>query len=394
MPRESDRQALIHTVVTPRFEVFYALRALESGSGESLHDWRRDIERRLPARLRTSLASIAPTPLMWPLLADALRESPPAITFEGMMEALRRMDERSFQTFVLGGVFEKPGAVENLITGSASLARTVAAEAETQEKLLSLLGVYPFSRQNAAGSAFDRSVMDPCSYREDVVSVLESFWSAGFSETWARLEPQMKERAHEMRTSTVRDSFAAFAERHRLPVTMEDGQLVAIRGSIRVPVTSAAGVYLIPSMFNTARLWASYADARGRTRFFLPVFDSTLSLTGGHSADPAIVFKALGDTTRYAIATSIARTPRTSVELARVFGVSKPTISHHVNMMRSAGLLEETTTESGVVLALNRRTLERASMAAAREMFAESDTAPVVKRSRRNRKQSPTTEQE
>ena len=31
------------------------------------------MERRLPARVRTSLANIAPTPLVWPLLADALR---------------------------------------------------------------------------------------------------------------------------------------------------------------------------------------------------------------------------------------------------------------------------------------------------------------------------------
>ncbi len=107
MPRDTDRSSLIQVVVSPRFEVFYALRALESGAGESLHDWRRDIERRLPPRLRTSLASIAPTPLMWPLLADALRESPPAITFNGMLESLRRMDERSFQTFVLGGLFKK-----------------------------------------------------------------------------------------------------------------------------------------------------------------------------------------------------------------------------------------------------------------------------------------------
>ena len=393
MPRDTDRHALVQVVVTPRFEVFYALRALESGAGESLHDWRRDIERRLPARLRTSLASIAPTPLMWPLLADALRETPPAVTFDAMLEALRRMDERSFQTFVLGGVFKKPGAVENLINGSTSLARTIAIEAESQEKLLTLLGLHPFSRQSAAGSAFGRMVASPASYRDDVVSVLESFWQAGFSETWQRLEPQMKDSAQELRTSTARDSFPAFAEQHRLPVTMKDGHLASVRGSTQSPVKGAASVYLIPSVFNTARLWASYADARGRTRFFLPVLDPAISLTRSSQVDPALIFRALGDTTRYAIAASIARSPMTSVELSRVFGVSKPTISHHVNLMRSAGLLEETTTERGVVLALNRRTLERASMAAAREMFAESDTAPEVKRSRRARRQPPKGEQ-
>ena len=42
--------------------------------------------------------------------------------------------------------------------------------------------------------------------------MLDSFWSSGFSETWQRLEPQMKERAQTIRTSAARDSFAAFAE--------------------------------------------------------------------------------------------------------------------------------------------------------------------------------------
>jgi DNA-binding transcriptional ArsR family regulator len=73
----------------------------------------------------------------------------------------------------------------------------------------------------------------------------------------------------------------------------------------------------------------------------------------------------------------------TSVELARLFEVSKPTISHHIGIMRGAGLIDEMSAENGVVLALNRRVLERASPAAVREMFTGDDAPPVVKRSRR-----------
>src|SRR5687768_1829010 len=193
MPRESDPQPLIHAVVSPRFEVFYALQVLESGAGESLHDWRRDMERRLPPRLRTSLASVAPTPLMWPLLADSLRETPPNVSFGDMMKAIRNLNERSFQSFVLGGVFKAPGAVEELVQGTKSLARTVAVETKTQEKLLTLLGLHPFVKHSASAAAFERLVSDASAYRNEVVSVLESFWSLGFGETWARLEPQMKD---------------------------------------------------------------------------------------------------------------------------------------------------------------------------------------------------------
>jgi ArsR family transcriptional regulator len=139
----------------------------------------------------------------------------------------------------------------------------------------------------------------------------------------------------------------------------------------------------VPSAFNTAKLWAAYADSHKRTRFFIPVLDPGLSAGAAAQIEPSAVFKALGDTTRYAIASMLARTPMTSVELARAFDVSKPTISHHVQQLRAAGLLEEAQGDNGVVLSLNRRVLEKASGAAAREMFSGTASEHVVKRSRR-----------
>ncbi len=376
----------IQVIVTPRFEIFYALQALESGAGERLRDWRRDMETRLPARLRTSLASIAPTPLMWPLIADALRESPPAITFTEMISTLRAMDARTFQTFVLGGVFKSPGSVDDLVSGKTTLARTVATEAKSQERLLSLLGLFPFARQQSGPDAFENLVRNPASWRDEVVNVLEAFWTHGFGETWQRLESEMSNSAREMRRHTDPKAFAAFARGNKLPVSIENDILVTVRGATSTPVKSATGVFLIPSVFNSAKLWATYADSRGRTRFFLPVLDTGLPAAVNSTIDPGAIFRALGDTTRYAIAGAIARIPMTSVELARVFGVSKPTISHHVQLMRNAGLIEESQTGSGVVLALNRRVLERASSAAAREMFSEDTAAPVVRRTRKANK--------
>jgi ArsR family transcriptional regulator len=236
---------------------------------------------------------------------------------------------------------------------------------------------------------FERIVKAPAAYRDDVVTVLSAFWVSGFSETWQRLEPQMKDLAQNMRTEVAR-GFAAFAAERKLPITLDGDTIVTVRGSTRSPVKGATAVYLMPSAFNTGRLWAAYEDARGRTRFFVPVFDQGLTSTAAATIDPALVFRALGDTTRYAIASSIARTPMTSVELARVFGVSKPTISHHVHLLRSAGLLRETPGENGVLLALNRAVLEKASRAAATEMFSKDTSShPVVRRSRRANTQIP-----
>jgi DNA-binding transcriptional ArsR family regulator len=373
---------LVHAIVSPRFEIFYALQALEKGTGDHFDSWRRETERRLTARARTSLANVAPTPLIWPLLADSLRELPPAPTFHEMVNALQRMDDTAFQRFVLGGVFKGDNSVDLLISRASTLEEIVASESKTQERVLAFLGLFPFDPETPCAKAFARIVREPRSYREEVAGVLDAFWASGFSETWKRLEPEMRDRAKEMRAQT-RTGFASIARERNLPITIEGLEVVTSRGRQLSSVGSTAGIYLLPSAFNMSNLWAAYDDARGKKRYFIPVLDPTLSPEASAAIDPSLVFRALGDTTRYALATSIARTPMTSLELARAFGVSKPTITHHVQLMRAAGLIDEAQTDRGVELSLNRRALERLSSTASREMFDDSETKPVIKRTRR-----------
>jgi DNA-binding transcriptional ArsR family regulator len=368
--------------VTPRFEIFYALQALESGAGERLSGWRREMERRIPARARTEIARVAPCPLMWPLLADALREQPPSISFAQIISALTTMDDAAFQRAVLGGAFKTEGAVDGLMSGRTSLKRTVTAELKTQEKLLSLLGLHPFDAHNASAYAFERIVSQPSAYRSEAVSALEMFWQVGFGDTWSLLETQMTMLARAMRTAITRKGFAAFASEKQLPASVSARETLA--------------VHVIPSALNVAKLWAAYKDSHERTTFYVPILDTSLSpvsekgpqrtATQKAVRDPALVFKALGDTTRYAIATTLARSPMTSVELSKLFKVSKPTISHHVAHLRAADLLVERQTENGIVLSLNRRVLERASDLAAGDMYSADGPDHVVKRSRRSKR--------
>jgi DNA-binding transcriptional ArsR family regulator len=370
--------------VTPRFEIFYALQALESGTGERLAAWRREMERRIPARARTEIARVAPAPLMWPLLADSLRDQPAAITFAQMTSALNAMEDAAFQRSVLCGIFKIEGAVNGLMSGQVSLKRTVNAEVKTQEKLLALLGLNPFDAHSAAAHAFGRIVSQPAEYRSEMMNALEMFWQVGFGDTWSTLEAQMMTSARAMRRAISRAGFTAFAAERKFPAAVTSSGTLAVR--------------VIPSAFNVARLWAAYKDSHERTTFYIPVLESKLSVgaergpyraapdTAVETADPALVFKALGDTTRYAMATTLARSPMTSVELAKLFKVSKPTISHHVAQLRAARLLLERQGENGIILSLNRRVLENASDAAANDMYSGSGPDHVVKRSRRSKR--------
>ena len=377
----SPEVPFVDVAVTPRFEIFYALQALE-GTVVQLQSWRREMQRRLTPKARASLARIAPSPLMWPLLADSLCEVQPAPGFTEILAEMREMEPAAFQRSVLSGVFRKSGAVDSLLSNKLTLAATVAAEATSQERLLTLLGLLPFSTRSKSALAFDRLVTDAAGYRDEVVSVLMTFWGSGFAETWGTLEPQMRDRAKTLRQTIVLQGPEEFAATAGLPIAISSDTVRGLRGATHFARSAVIGIHVIPSAFNTANFWAAYEDASGRARFFIPLLDSTLSPDTSMSVNPALVFNALGDTTRYAIASAIAKKAMTSVELARMFGVSKPTISHHVQLLRSAGLLEETHTQNGIVLALNRRVLERSSGAAAREMFSDDDPSRSVRRTR------------
>jgi DNA-binding transcriptional ArsR family regulator len=52
------------------------------------------------------------------------------------------------------------------------------------------------------------------------------------------------------------------------------------------------------------------------------------------------VFKALNDPTRRAILDMLKRGDRTAGEIADAFAISKPSISHHLDLLKQAGLIE------------------------------------------------------
>ena len=387
--------------VTLRFDLFYALRALDEGS-EIFDDWRNSTERALPRDFRSLAKRVAPRPMMWPLLADCLRDAPSVAPFADIIETIRSLNDKNFQRAVLSGVFRDPTIVDDVISKRRTLRETVESETKTNIALLRILGLSPFRSTSAVAEAFTRIVSNPAEYRSDVGSAIEIFWKSAFAETWKSLERAMQRRANLMQESLARRSLSAFATEIKLPVAFDDhaGAITTTRGAPLFSYSDIREIHVMPSAFNDARFWGAYRDRANVMRLYFPVFDPDLlqravSLSvkpavsdKTSSIDPALVFRALGDTTRYAMACILAKSPRTSIKLAKDFGVSKATISHHVSVLRSAGLLRETPTDKGIALTLDRRALEDLSSRSARVMFSSANK-PVVRRSRRDTTQRP-----
>jgi len=195
-------------------------------------------------------------------------------------------------------------------------------------------------------------------------------------------------------------SFAELARELNLPVGLDEsaGELRPKAGAA-VKFERIDRLYVIPSGFNTRRWWARYETRPDRFSIYFPIARPMVSPNESveperkardssrpprRSVDAESVFRALGDTTRYAIASVLARTPTTSAELARSLKVSKPTITHHVQALRAAGLIDEEVEGGSHRLSLNRETVAALSDAAVAHLF--SSTGDLALSTTRKRK--------
>jgi|GEM_PF-6786308 len=267
----------------------------------------------------------------------------------------------------------------------------VAPEAE--QKWLEFLGLRPYHQDADIVRAFDRLIHTPEAFKTTLIDTLNILWETSLEDAWNQAYPLLQASLDEKRRLFETYSLSEFLERAleadktvTMKVDEEDQTLVCCKGHIRVPFQNLGNFYLMPSVFNSMRFWTFY-ESSDYTTIFLPYFEPSVMLDGDELAfesgpehyepsrlpiptmNPALVFKALGDNTRYAIISHIAQSPRTAAELSKILKVSKPTISHHVSLLREAGLLSEKPEARSVQLSLKREIIESLSEATVGRLF-------------------------
>ena len=391
----------IEFVVTPRFEVFYALNILSTSAPSSLDQWKERAVLRLPRDFDRVATRVAPMPLFWPLFADALQNTPGEMTFEEILSTVRGMPAEELKTNILSGIFHDAATVQSLVAGKRSLRQVLTSDALPGGELLTHFGLRPYSAKSDAVNAITSLLSDPASFRDELALVLQRFWQTGFNRDWAVLEPLLRAEAFHLRDLHENASLAELTRELNLPLAViEDAQELRPKTGSSISFDSVDRCYVVPSAFNTRRWWAKYETRAQRFSLYFPIAREAASPNwiveedrparepvrrSQHAVNAESVFRALGDTTRYAIASVLARTPTTSAELARSLKVSKPMITHHVQALRAAGLIEEESGGGSTRLSLNRETVAGLSSAAVDHFFASTgDLALVTTRKRRN----------
>lgn len=188
---------------------------------------------------------------------------------------------------------------------------------------------------------------EPEQTMSDLVAVLTG-WSEQFTPIESRVTAIL-ERDYESRA----------ADRATLaPVDLIERTTNGIRW---LPEGGVKRVILAPSYFS--RPYNYLMSASDFRLFGYPVSDEALEAVDPLAAPPSVVrlHRALGDETRLRILKLLAGRDLYLTEIAQELELSKPTIKHHLALLRSAGLV--TITESGTVIyySLRRNRLDDAS---------------------------------
>jgi DNA-binding transcriptional ArsR family regulator len=389
----SDHTLPFAFAVTPRFEVFYALYTLTHNAPSVLDDWKERARARLPRDFERIAKRVAPVPLFWPLFADSLQRTQGEMTFDEIVSNLREMPVEDLKSNILSGLFHDVESVRTLIAGKKSLRQVIGNEKSDGAELLGYFGLRPYDASSNAAKTMTMLLSYPETFRDELALVLERFWQTGFREDWSALEPEMRADSFRMRDLEEEAPPQELASALKLPVSF-DAKARELRPKSGAPIAYERidRCFIIPSAFNTRRWWAKYESKTGRVSLYFPIVRDTTAANRiaddrDTSESTAVsrsdinaesVFRALGDTTRYAIASILARSPTTSAELSRSLRVSKPTITHHVQALRAAGLIAETPAGGSTKLSLSRETVAAVSEAAVEQLFASTGDLPLV----------------
>jgi len=374
--------------VTPRFDVFYALYTLTSTSATPLDEWKNAALDRLPRDFTKRATVVAPLPIFWPLLADAAQSVQGEITFEEVVSTIGELPSADLQRNILTGIFHDEDSVDSLINERRTLKQTITASSSAGRELLTAFGLQPFDADSPAVRAITSLLKRPEPFGDALTGVLEAFWNNVFHDDWRALEPRLRDESFRMRDVRDESGVAVLDVQLNLPVTIDDSsQQIRPKSGNPISYQQIERCFVIPSAFNARKWWTKYTTPSGKLVLYFPIAGDLQAANRINTEEIAItaresrpraginaesVFRALGDTTRYAIASILARTPTTSAELARSLNVSKPTITHHVHALRSAGLIEETPSGGSTRLSLSRDTVAALSGAAVEQLFSAS----------------------
>jgi len=311
------------------YDLFVSLRALHDPDTFGVRaSWAAGVRSRLPAEHRQTLdlaikqispplffVHSLPAPKSAAVVIDALKELP----------ASRVLETLSFP-FQTSAVFKetllntRPGHKWTPAERQILLENDRSPEQHTQSAYLE--GLYQiWSDREAFGGK--------------LVKALEAYIDTFFAEEEQRILPVLKQGlSHaQMRAGS-----------QPLPVLLEE-----LSNGVRLEkIDSYSRIVLAPSFWGSPYMFLEKLSPDSLMIVFGARPDSMAVIPGDIVPDALIrSLKALSDSTRLRILRYLAQSPRTATELSRALRLRPPTVLHHLNQLRMAGMIQILLSEEG-----------------------------------------------
>ena len=335
LTEEKTAAAAIQWEFGTAYEMFISLHVLHEPDYYGIRaSWAAGVRSRIPPAERKLLEEVYPlisVPLTWihnlPAPRDsisalwALKQIPPA---ERMIK-LQRLDQPHEH-----GKGEETDKYDQFRKILLRIADTHSWKQEDAEFFMKLWGKkHPSMKKGRLESALDWWSR-PEELGEGFLSGLQSYYQAFFEEEEKRVEPVLKaglERAQEL---------AARLTLEELFVELSQG--VQLGDEFR-----ASKFIIAPSFWTTPLIFFEKLD-RDTMLFFFGARPAEMSAIPGETLPDGLVrsLKALADPTRLKILFYLSKESLSPSELARRLHLRAPTVTHHLNELRLASLVEFT----------------------------------------------------
>jgi len=318
----------IHWDTGTAYDFFVSLFVLHHAADFGLRpSWAAGVRQRVPSPKREFLeriCSFAAPPLTWISTLPQPKDAPQALQAIADLAPADR-----FPALTL--LPETPAEVRETLLGIASRHAWQTAE---QEFLRASYSRRDILLKPAALANLLELWADPAGSGEMFLAALQEYYQVFFIEEEAHIRPALEKELARAQELAARLSVDALIEELSHGVHLES-------------LAAVSELTLVPSYWSSPLVFISRPEA-GKTLLLFGTRPGVESVVPGAEVPDLLLhaLKSLADPTRLRILRYLAAQPLTPTELARRLRLRPPTVIHHLNTLRLAGLVHITVSEN------------------------------------------------
>lgn len=353
---DGEREIIFHK--NEMVEMIASLHSLQTESDENQQSmWL--IEKRiktLDKNIQHSLNMYGESYAKWLLIMDIAtyiscdyydRTGEVNLSYEEAMEEYRKLDDATYLYIFLG----MPALGFELEDARAWLENPDKID----KKSLKTIGQYISEKDIRI---FIRNITE---LKEDLGNLLSTYWEEVFQPIWTEIEKSIDKtiKSEKYACSKVGDCIQYIASLHN-QIHVAKGQIY-LKKDIQYVIDQEEirKIHIFPSTFSGSEL---LMDKLGDA--LIIYYNLNLKYISDEIEVPTELsqtFKALGDESRLKIVKLLWGAPATTQYLANVLGLAQSTVSAHLKLLKSAGILKNKTIKKYVYYEVDQTMLERLS---------------------------------